>query len=102
MLGAIVLVAFAALFLRLWALQVLSGEQYREAAQNNQLRTVRLHAPRGPIVDRNGAVLVANRVANAVQVWPEDLPDGDGARAAVLNRLSRSRRSVSWINRPAP
>ena len=52
------LVVFAVLFLRLWALQVLSGAQYLRAAQNNQLRTVRVQASRGPILDRYGRVLV--------------------------------------------
>jgi hypothetical protein len=28
-------------------LQVLSGDRYLEAAQNNQVRTVRVEAPRG-------------------------------------------------------
>jgi penicillin-binding protein 2 len=88
-LGAIVLVAFAALFLRLWALQVLSGSQYQAAAQNNQLRTIRVPAPRGPIVDRNGVVLVTNRVTSSVQVWPGDLPDGSAERRLVLRRLAR-------------
>ena len=39
-LAALALVIFAVLFLRLWALQVLSGDRYLNAAQNNQLRTV--------------------------------------------------------------
>src|SRR5829696_2834731 len=74
--AGVVLVAFAALFLRLWALQVLSGSQYLNAGQNNQLRTFRLPAPRGPIVDRNGNVLVGNTVGNSIQLWPTDLPRG--------------------------
>ncbi len=73
-LGTIVLAAFAILFLRLWALQILSGTQYLHAAQNNQLRTVRVQAPRGPILDRNGVVLVGNTAGNSVQIWPADLP----------------------------
>ena len=48
------------LFLRLWALQVLSGDEYLSAAQNNQLRTLRVEAPRGPILDRDGRTLVTN------------------------------------------
>jgi penicillin-binding protein 2 len=88
-LGTIVLVAFAALFLRLWALQVLSGSQYRAAAQDNQLRTIRVSAPRGPILDRDGRVLVANRIGSAVQVWPADLPDRRSERRGVLRRLAR-------------
>lgn len=90
-LGTIVVAAFAVLFLRLWALQVLSGSQYVHAAQNNQLRTLRISAPRGAILDRKGEVLVGNVAGSSVQVWPADLPDrGDRVtRYAVLKRLSQ-------------
>jgi penicillin-binding protein 2 len=73
-LGLVALVAFGVLFFRLWALQVLSGSQYLRVAENNQLRTVRVEAPRGPIVDRYGRPLVQNRAGTAVRVWPADLP----------------------------
>jgi penicillin-binding protein 2 len=86
-LGVIVLGLFAILFLRLWALQVLSGSQYLNEAQNNQLRHVRIPAPRGPILDRNGEVLVDNVAGSSVQIWPADLPKK--GRYQLLQRLSR-------------
>jgi penicillin-binding protein 2 len=86
LLGMVLLAVFAILFLRLWALQILSGPQYLQAAQNNQLRTVRLQAPRGPILDRNGTVLVSNAAGHAVQIWPADLPEK--GRYQLLGRLS--------------
>ncbi len=73
-LGALVLFAFAVLFFRLWALQVLSGEQYLAAAQNNQLRTIRVEAERGPILDYKGRTIVGSKLAQVVQVWPASLP----------------------------
>jgi penicillin-binding protein 2 len=98
------LVVFAVLFLRLWALQVLSGDQYLQAARNNQLRAVRLHAPRGVIRDRKGRVLVRNRPGVAIQIWPADLPDTWPERRAQLRRLARVlgvpvRRIFEAINR---
>jgi penicillin-binding protein 2 len=84
-LGAIVLAVFAVLFLRLWALQILSGPQYLNAAQNNQVRIVRIQAPRGPILDRNGVPLVENTAGHSVQLWPADLPRE--RRYALLKRL---------------
>jgi penicillin-binding protein 2 len=89
-LGAIALVVFAVLLLRLWSLQILSGTKYEAAALNNQLRTLRLEAPRGPILDRMGRTLVTNVGGTAVDVWPADLPkQGRYAEmkqlAAVLN-----------------
>src|SRR5947207_15892616 len=88
-LGALVLVVFGVLFLRLWALQVLSGAQYLRAAQNNQLRTIRLQAPRGPILDRDGRVLVTNVAGTEVQVRPTDLAKRRAERLRELRALSR-------------
>jgi penicillin-binding protein 2 len=73
-LGALALAAFGILFLRLWSLQVLSGDRYLRAAQNNQIRTLPLEAPRGAVLDRNGHVLVTNRPGTAVRIWVADLP----------------------------
>ncbi len=73
-LGFLALTVFGVLFFRLWSLQVLSGNQFLQAAQNNQLRLIREEAPRGPIKDRYGRILVGNASATAVQVWPADLP----------------------------
>jgi penicillin-binding protein 2 len=84
-LGAVVLAVFAVLFLRLWALQILSGPQYLNAAQNNQIRVVRIQPPRGPIVDRNGVPLVENAAGHSVQLWPADLPEE--GRYQMLKRL---------------
>jgi penicillin-binding protein 2 len=93
-LSTVVLALFAVLVFRLWALQILSGTQYLNAAENNQLRTVRIQAPRGAVLDRNGAVLVRNVPGNSVQIWPADLPDE--GRYALLQKLS------SRLNVPVP
>jgi penicillin-binding protein 2 len=86
-LGFLVLTAFAVLFFRLWALQVLSGNQFLQAAENNQLRLIRQEAPRGPIKDRYGRILVDNRGGTAIKIWPSNLPR-HGAYAE-LRRLTR-------------
>ncbi len=88
-LGAVVLVVFAALVLRLWALQVLSGTKYVAQTQANQYRTVRVQAPRGPILDRDGKVLVTNETATAVELWPADLPKVYADRIRELHALAR-------------
>jgi penicillin-binding protein 2 len=80
------LVVFAVLFLRLWSLQILSGSKYASVALDNQLRTVRLPAPRGLIEDREGRVLVTNVASTAVDVWPADLPKQ--GRYAEMRRLA--------------
>ena len=88
-LGAFALIVFAVLFFRLWSLQVLSGEDYLNAAQNNQLRLVRVEAPRGPILDRDGRVIVSNVAGTAVQLWVGDMPRVEGRRREIVRALAR-------------
>src|SRR5687768_10049125 len=87
-LGGIALVLFAVIFFRLWYLQVLSGDKYLAEANDNRVREVKVEAPRGRIVDRNGTVLVDNRTALVVQVLPERLPDDRAGRARMTRRLA--------------
>ncbi len=58
--GAVVLLLFGILVLRLWSLQVVQGKTYAAAVTRNQVRVVSIPAPRGEIVDRNSTVLVSN------------------------------------------
>jgi len=87
-LSGILLVVFGALFLRLWALQVLAGTKYVGQAQANSYRIVRVQAPRGQILDRNGKVLVMNVQATAVELWPSDLPKVYTVRYQELRALA--------------
>src|ERR1700745_4175020 len=84
---AIVVVSlFAALLARLWYLQVLAGPQYKVQAEVNRVRTIYTEAPRGRILDRQGRVLVDNKVADAVVVSREELGQH---RDEVLPHLSQ-------------
>lgn len=85
-LGIVALAVFAVLFFRLWSLQVLSGDTYLAAAQGNQLRTIRLEAPRGTILDRHGKMIVDNVAGTAVKLWVGDLPKN--RRYAVIKHLA--------------
>jgi penicillin-binding protein 2 len=73
-LGGFAFVLFAVVFFRLWFLQVLTGEEYVSQARENRVRKVRIEAPRGNVVDRNGRLLVDTRIAPVVQVVPSQLP----------------------------
>nr|MBA2740609.1 hypothetical protein [Actinomycetota bacterium] len=88
-LGALALLIFGILFFRLWSLQVLSGDDYLTAAQNNQVRLVREEAPRGPILDRDGRVIVSNVAGTAVQLWVGDMPRAERRRREIVRRLAR-------------
>ena len=87
-LGFLALALFAVLFLRLWALQVLSGERYLAQANDNRVRTLPLEAQRGAILDRNGLVLVTNTPGTRVELWPSDLPRTWQAQRAELRKLA--------------
>jgi penicillin-binding protein 2 len=67
-LGIVFLSLIAALVLRLWFLQVLSVSTFRVQAESNEVRIVPIPAARGNILDRNGKVLVANRLSLVVSV----------------------------------
>ena len=84
-LGAVVVAAVAMVVLRLWSLQILSGEHYRALAQDDGLLDVRVHPPRGEILDRNGKVLVDNRTVMSLQLRPSDLPSDRRERRRELS-----------------
>jgi penicillin-binding protein 2 len=87
--GGVALVAFAIIFFRLWFLQVLSGDKYLAEANDNRVREIKVQAPRGEIVDREGRVLVRNRVGYAVKVTPASLPDDLAERREMYKRLGK-------------
>jgi penicillin-binding protein 2 len=87
-LAFLALAVFAVLFLRLWALQVLSGDKYLAVANDNRVRTLRIEAPRGPILDKYGNVIVENVPGTRVELWPADLPKTWLAQHRELQALS--------------
>jgi penicillin-binding protein 2 len=80
-LGVVAFSLFAALFARLWYLQVMAADQYNVAARANTTREVLVEAPRGRILDRNGKTIVDNRIS--VQVTLD---------RSAISRLTKARR----------
>ena len=76
-LGGVAFVLFAIIFFRLWFLQVLTGDDYVSQARDNRVRKIKIEAPRGNIVDRNGKTLVKTRAAPVVQILPNAVPDAE-------------------------
>jgi penicillin-binding protein 2 len=58
---AVVFLMTAAIISRLFTLQVVKGEYYKEQSENHLIRAVPLKAPRGEILDRYGRPLITNR-----------------------------------------
>jgi len=68
MLGVVAVALFAALFARLYDLQVVGASEFKVQAEANRVREVLVPAPRGRILDRKGRVLVDNKVDVVVAV----------------------------------
>ena len=80
--GAVI--AFAALGICFWVLQIVQHSKYEEMAENNHQRTLALRAPRGVMFDRNGRVLVDNRNSFTISIVREHTKDLD----RTINLLS--------------
>ncbi len=84
--GALVILLLS----RLWYLQIIKGQYYKERAEQNRLAKVYLTAPRGEVLDRTGLVLATNRTAYSVSIVPKDVVDKDKVLAllAQLTKMS--------------
>lgn len=89
-LQALVFSLFATLFVRLYYLQVVSGDQYTAQAAAQSVREIVVQPQRGLIVDDQGRPLVTNRTSWVVSV-DRTVVDKmtDGVRAKLVERLGR-------------
>jgi len=85
LLGAV----FAIFELRLFQLQIVEAQELREQSLRNSVRTVRLEAPRGEIVDREGRTLADTRSARELSVVPNDLQRRGVTFAALAQLLEK-------------
>ncbi|MES1239353.1 MAG: hypothetical protein ABUL57_00675, partial [Chloroflexota bacterium] len=84
--GLAVVLAASVLTVRLFALQIASGERYTALAEINRSTTQAVPSIRGVIYDRNGVPLVTNVASWAVKLRPADLPLE--RRPGVVQRLA--------------
>ncbi len=82
--GIVVVSLFVALTTRLWYLQIMAGSEYKLAANENQVRTIHEPAPRGRILDRDGQVLVDNRISYVIAIDRTKFKDLEPERAERL------------------
>ncbi|MFP8877865.1 MAG: penicillin-binding protein 2 [Myxococcota bacterium] len=73
--AVVIALVFGIFFVRLFQLQLILSDDLRLRSQRNYVRSVRLEAPRGDILDREGRVLVTTRPAFGVGVIPNELRD---------------------------
>lgn len=89
--GIVVLSLFAALTARAIYLQVMDSSAFQVQARDNRVRVVYEPAPRGRILDRADAVIVDNRVANAITLSRDSAAKNPEVidRLAALLRIDR-------------
>lgn len=87
MLGVVVVSLFAALFARLWYLQVAAAPDFQQELVTNRLRTVQIPPQRGRVLDAEGRVLVDNKRTLVVTIERDEIK-GEDRRAELFTRLS--------------
>ena len=97
-LQGVVVVLVAVLLLQFWNLQVMRARHFRDLAENNRSRVVRLAAPRGTLLDRDGQLLVGNRPSFNVVLTPEHAEDLDRVVSGIAapSAWARRRSASGW------
>lgn len=62
---------------RLFCLQVVKGEEYRQTAEQRLVQAYPVKAPRGEILDRYGEAFIENRMGYAVQICKTNISDDE-------------------------
>lgn len=92
------LAIFVLLFLRLWYLQIIQADIYQVLSEKNRTRYIPIAAPRGPIVDRDGHMLVDNRPAFRITALRQEVEEPEKllTRLAELLDLDRTILQKRW------
>ena len=89
---------FAFYVYKLFTEQIINGETYRAAADENRTQVISDPTERGMIFDRNGVVLARNVPSFNITITPADMPDPDD-NAGQLHQLVKELSEV--ISMPA-
>tara|TARA_B100000686_G_C16797012_1_gene983144 strand:- start:1508 stop:3385 length:1878 start_codon:yes stop_codon:yes gene_type:complete len=90
----LVVCCFIALGVRVWYLQIIHGQYFRELSKNNRIRMVSLPGYRGLIKDRNGVALVNIRPSFNLYITPEDVRDLSVTLNVLLERVKFDRKEL--------
>lgn len=86
-LASVISLCFVVLLGRLFWLQIVEGDTYRERAKTSFTVTDTIPARRGLIKDRQGDILAKNVAAHQLTILPHSVEDA-AVRKATLNRLA--------------
>jgi len=94
-----------------WTVQIVHGEYYFSLSENNRIRAVKITAPRGYVLDRNGAVLVENEPAYTLHLYRREAKDLNASVEFIIallglnpdqvhSRVERGRRDPEFVPIP--
>ncbi len=94
-----------------WTIQIVRGDYYFSLSENNRIRSVKVTAPRGYVLDRQGVPLVENEPAYTLHLYRREAKDLEGSVAfivdllglnpeAVRSRVERGRREPEFVPIP--
>ncbi len=95
----VVFLSFFLIGLRLWYLQILRGDYFRDRSENNRLRQIYIPPPRGGIVSREGVTLVRNRPAFNIDLVREDCGKCDDTLAELANVVEMPLEEIKRLSR---
>jgi penicillin-binding protein 2 len=102
--GYIIVLVFIALISRLFWLQFIHGQEFRNQADKNRIRLMPITAPRGTFYDRNGNLLATSRPGFTVSLVPISGPIADDVivkLAAILDTSPDTiRKKISQQDNP--
>lgn len=102
-----VMAIFAIILVKLFFVQIVNSE-YRESAQNNALKFETRYPARGLIRDREGRIIVGNKITYDIHVTPYNMPEFDtlefcrifGVDTSYVNEMFRyfkaNRRKIGY------
>ena len=86
--------AFALLATAYWYLQIVKGEHYFALSEENRIRSVKVTAPRGYVLDRQGSILVENEPAYTLHLYRREARDMGASEALAVALLGLPRDQV--------
>ena len=83
----IILLLFILLLLRLFYIQIFNNELYIDRAYDLWTRNIVVNSRRGNIYDRNGELIVGNKLAPTISIIPSQIKDKDFAASLIAGAL---------------
>jgi penicillin-binding protein 2 len=88
---------FLCLLGRIWYLQLLQGEYFRNRSANNHIRTIDIPPSRGAIFDVKGRLLADNRASFTLALIPEDVRDWEQLSRRLHNLIGLDPTSINKL-----